>query len=75
MATPQKIHIGILSPATADRPHFKSLEQMLPPEVTVTNDTNDSRVRSCILLSATLVLLVLNDGRPRRLEFDGAIYI
>ena len=38
MATPQKIHIGILSPATADRPHFKSLEQMLPPEVTVTNE-------------------------------------
>jgi maleate cis-trans isomerase len=35
----QKIHIGILSPATADRrPHFKSLEQMLPPEVTVTNE-------------------------------------
>jgi maleate cis-trans isomerase len=38
MATTQKIHIGILSPATADRPHFKSLEQMLPPEVTVTNE-------------------------------------
>ena len=38
MATPQKIHIGILSPATADRPHFKSLEQMLPPEVIVTNE-------------------------------------
>jgi hypothetical protein len=36
MVTPQKVHIGILSPATADRPHFKSLEQMLPPEVTVT---------------------------------------
>jgi len=38
MATPQKTHIGILSPATADRPHFKSLEQMLPPEVAVTNE-------------------------------------
>jgi maleate cis-trans isomerase len=38
MDTPKKIHIGILSPATADRPHFKSLEQMLPPEVTVTNE-------------------------------------
>jgi len=38
MATTQKIHIGILSPATADRPHFKSLEQMPPPEVTVTNE-------------------------------------
>jgi maleate cis-trans isomerase len=34
----KKIHIGILSPATADRPHFKSLEQMLPPEVSVTNE-------------------------------------
>ena len=38
MATTQKVHIGILSPATANRPHFKSLEQMLPPEVTVTNE-------------------------------------
>jgi maleate cis-trans isomerase len=38
MAKPHNIHIGILSPATADRPHFKSLEQMLPPEVTVTNE-------------------------------------
>ena len=38
MDTSQKIHIGILSPATADRPHFKSLENMLPPEVTVTNE-------------------------------------
>jgi maleate cis-trans isomerase len=27
-----------LNPATADRPHFKSLENMLPPEVTVTNE-------------------------------------
>ena len=38
MERSQKIHIGILSPATADRPHFKSLEQMLPPEVAVTNE-------------------------------------
>ena len=38
MTTTKKIHIGILSPATADRPHFKSLEQMLPPEVTITNE-------------------------------------
>ena len=38
MDTTPKIHIGILSPATADRPHFKSLEQMLPPEVTITNE-------------------------------------
>ena len=38
MATTQKIHIGILSPATAARPHFKSLERMLPPEDTVANE-------------------------------------
>jgi maleate cis-trans isomerase len=38
MDTTQKIHIGILSPATADRPHFKSLEQMLPPEIIITNE-------------------------------------
>lgn len=38
MATPQKFHIGILSPGTSDRPHFKSLERMLPPEVTITNE-------------------------------------
>src|SRR5262249_22126760 len=38
MATQQEIHIGILSPAAADRPHFKSLQQMLPAEVTVTNE-------------------------------------
>jgi maleate isomerase len=38
MATLQNIHIGILSPATADRPHFKSLENMLPPDVRVTNE-------------------------------------
>src|SRR5215472_12820731 len=38
VATLQHIHIGILSPATADRPHFKSLEQILPAEVTVTNE-------------------------------------
>jgi maleate isomerase len=38
MDTPQQIHIGILSPSTADRPHFKSLQQMLPPEVTITNE-------------------------------------
>jgi maleate cis-trans isomerase len=38
MAIARKIHIGILSPATADRPHFKSLEQMLPPEVRISNE-------------------------------------
>jgi maleate cis-trans isomerase len=38
MADTRKVHIGILSPATGDRPHFKSLERMLPREVTVTNE-------------------------------------
>jgi maleate isomerase len=38
MDTFKRIHIGILSPASADRPHFKSLEQMLPAEVTITNE-------------------------------------
>ncbi|MGH7783723.1 MAG: hypothetical protein ACREO5_07780 [Candidatus Binatia bacterium] len=38
MDTPEKIHIGLLSPATADRPHFKSLQQMLPPEVSLTHE-------------------------------------
>ena len=32
------MHIGILSPASAARPHFDSLRRMLPPEVTITNE-------------------------------------
>jgi maleate isomerase len=32
------VHIGILSPASADRPHFDSLRRMLPPEVRITNE-------------------------------------
>ena len=38
MAITQSIHIGILSPATADRLHFTSLERMLPREVNITNE-------------------------------------
>src|SRR5215475_15616875 len=38
METEKKLHLGILSPATSDRPHFKSLERMLPVEVTITNE-------------------------------------
>jgi hypothetical protein len=37
MVTFKKIHRDLVA-ATVDRPHFKSLEQMLPPEVTVTNE-------------------------------------
>ena len=38
MNTPAKIRIGLLSPATPNRPHFKSLEQMLPPEVSLIHE-------------------------------------
>jgi hypothetical protein len=38
MDTLQKIHIGILSAATSNPPHFKIFEQMLPPELTITNE-------------------------------------
>jgi hypothetical protein len=37
MVTFKKIHRDLVA-ATADRPYFKSLEQMLPPEVTGTNE-------------------------------------
>ena len=33
MVSLAKIKIGLLSPATPDRPHFKSLERILPPQV------------------------------------------
>lgn len=36
--TTQATHIGILSPDTADRPHFESLRQMVPREVFLTNE-------------------------------------
>ena len=32
------VRIGILSPATANRPHFKSLEKILPPGVAVAHE-------------------------------------
>ncbi len=34
----QSIRIGLLSPGTADRPHFESLGQMLPPEVSLSHE-------------------------------------
>jgi len=34
----QSIRIGFLSPGTADRPHFESLQQMLPPEVSLSHE-------------------------------------
>lgn len=37
-AGPDTIHIGLLSPATPDRPHFRSLERMLPPEVALLHE-------------------------------------
>jgi maleate cis-trans isomerase len=38
MVTPAKIDIGLLSPATPDRPHFRSLERMLPPEISLVHE-------------------------------------
>jgi maleate cis-trans isomerase len=38
MATEQTVHIGILSPATPHRPHFKSLEGILPDGVSITHE-------------------------------------
>jgi len=35
MATPVSVHIGILSPASPDRPHFKSLDGILPEGVSI----------------------------------------
>lgn len=34
----QTIHIGVLSPATPDRPHFKSLDAILPPGVSIAHE-------------------------------------
>jgi maleate isomerase len=36
--TTQATHIGILSPDIADRPHFDSLRQMVPQEISLTNE-------------------------------------
>jgi maleate cis-trans isomerase len=33
-----KIHLGLLSPAGADRPHFKTLQQMLPREISLSHE-------------------------------------
>lgn len=34
----QIIQVGLLSPGTVDRPHFESLRQMLPPEVSLNHE-------------------------------------
>jgi maleate cis-trans isomerase len=34
----EKVSIGILSPDTANRPHFKSFEKLLPPQVSVIHE-------------------------------------
>jgi maleate cis-trans isomerase len=38
MAATESVHIGILSPATPNRPHFKSLDGILPPGVTIAHE-------------------------------------
>jgi maleate cis-trans isomerase len=38
MANPQVVHIGVLSPATPNRPHFKSLDNILPEGVTIAHE-------------------------------------
>ena len=38
MVNPQAIHIGVLSPATPNRPHFKSLDLILPEGVTIAHE-------------------------------------
>jgi hypothetical protein len=38
MASTRAVRIGILSPATPNRPHFKSLENILPPGVSITHE-------------------------------------
>ena len=38
MATEQNVHIGVLSPATPNRPHFKSLDAILPAGVSVAHE-------------------------------------
>lgn len=36
MEAARKIHIGILTPHSADRPHFKAIRAILPEEVSLT---------------------------------------
>ena len=38
MTTPNPVQIGILSPATPNRPHFKSLDGILPPGVAIAHE-------------------------------------
>ncbi|TMA56464.1 MAG: hypothetical protein E6J73_21070 [Deltaproteobacteria bacterium] len=38
MATTSSVQIGILSPATPNRPHFKSLDGILPPGVSIAHE-------------------------------------
>jgi len=38
MESTRAVHIGILSPATPNRPHFKSLDSILPPGVTIAHE-------------------------------------
>jgi maleate cis-trans isomerase len=38
MATAGSVQIGILSPATPNRPHFKSLDNILPPGVSIVHE-------------------------------------
>jgi len=38
MEAPRAVSIGILSPATPDRPHFKSLGGILPPGVSIAHE-------------------------------------
>ena len=38
MEATSPVHIGILSPATPDRPHFKSLDAILPTGVSIAHE-------------------------------------
>jgi maleate cis-trans isomerase len=38
MATTNSVQIGVLSPATPNRPHFKSLDGILPPGVSIAHE-------------------------------------
>jgi maleate cis-trans isomerase len=38
MNTVAKIRIGMLSPDTANRPHFRSFQKLMPPDVALTNE-------------------------------------
>jgi maleate cis-trans isomerase len=38
MAEAQTVHIGVLSPATPNRPHFKSLDAILPADVSIAHE-------------------------------------